>query len=201
MRKTNHILASFDNLVKSLNSYRNSLPNNFDDGGLKIAFAEKDQVDMMIDQVKTLRREWLGALPDLSQYDSAKNIPVDSDVQFLARTYWQVVNGSIKITCQNPQKYEQIISFPVSLFSEIAECAIAIAKKEGFIKNSIILSKMKHAIVKQSNYKKYPRVVIVFAMKVLVELGVFEVRGSRSLTKYCLLGDKKQQEVLLSLES
>lgn len=197
-----NILALIDSLIKSMSSYHKLLTGDrearafyFVNGQPKTKFLEKDKVAMMLITLKELKQEWKKEIIAVNERNELMtNNPAEDWSNLTEGTYWQVTDEIMKISTINPQKYKSSVMLPVSLFLDIANCAISVAETEGFVKTSIILNLMRSQIIKQSHYKKFPRVAIVFTLKILVKQRILAIESEpykKSLTRYCLVGNRE----------
>ncbi|OPJ62565.1 hypothetical protein [Clostridium oryzae] len=102
----------------------------------------------------------------------------DKDILDVAdRTAWSKENGNIRITTTRPDNsssYPNII--PVAIFTEIVKTIsdqFTRYNKE-FIKTSTISSLMNDKIIKETNYKKSPNILVYSVIKVLIKEGILE---------------------------
>ncbi|MEW5067913.1 hypothetical protein ABVK62_09050 [Bacillus subtilis] len=110
----------------------------------------------------------------------------------IERTKWELQGDKIRVETETGgTPYSNVI--PVSLFKEIANCALYLIEQSEFVKTSEVFKIMSNKIINQSAYKKAPKLPVYVTFKVLAKEGLFKTLENNS-RKYELGSSKAKIE-------
>lgn len=161
----------------------------------KIEYAGKTIAD--------LSRTWVEIIDEKSKLEKTSDISMnekcesDSTVdkkKIKNKTTWEIADNKIRIQTERDDGSTFSNIVPALTFRTISIKAIEIASKRNYVKTSDVVRELEEEIIRESDYKKTPRVPVHATFRVLVEKNILQIDENNS-HKYLLAAESKNKAV------